>query len=225
MQLYIGNKNYSSWSMRPWVLMKELGIPFEEKMLRLDLAPDSAFRQAVAAISPAGRVPVLVDKGFAVWDTLAITEYVHEQFPAAGVWPADRLARARARSLASEMHSGFGNLRSKCPMNIEANLATTGAQLFAQEAGLRADVARVEQLFADALAASQGPFLFGSFCAADAFFAPVCTRLRSYALPTSATTAAYIQRVYAAPGVAAWVQDALAERDFLDFDEPYRKQR
>jgi glutathione S-transferase len=225
MQLYIGNKNYSSWSMRPWVLMKQLGIPVEERMLRLDLAEGSAFRQAVANVSPAGRVPVLVDDGFAVWDTLAITEYLHDHYPAAGVWPAEAKARARARSLASEMHSGFGTLRNKCPMNIEANLATTGAQLFAENAGLRADVARIEQLFADALAASGGPFLFGSFSAADAFFAPVCTRLKSYALPCSATTQAYIQRVYAAPGVAAWVQEALAEKDFLGFDEPYRKAR
>jgi glutathione S-transferase len=229
MQLFIGNKNYSSWSMRPWVLMTQLGLPFEEKMLRLDLAAGSAFRAAVATISPAGRVPVLVDNGFSVWDTLAITEYLHEQFPTTGVWPADRLARARARSLASEMHSGFGALRSHCPMNIEADLTEAGATLYAQHAPLRADVARIEQLFADALAskpaASGGPFLFGSFSAADAFFAPVCTRLKSYALPMSSTTAAYVQRVYAAPGVAAWVQGALAEQDFLDFDEPYRKAR
>jgi glutathione S-transferase len=229
MQLYIGNKNYSSWSMRPWVLMRQLALPFEEKMLRLDFAAGSPFRTTLASISPAGRVPVLIDNGFAVWDTLAITEYLHERFPTAGVWPADRLARARARCLVSEMHSGFGALRSHCPMNIEADLAEVGAQLFAAHANLRADVARIEQLFADALAgtgtSSGGPFLFGSFSAADAFFAPVCTRLKSYALPTSPTTAAYVQRVYAAPAVAAWVHDALAEHDFLDFDEPHRTHR
>lgn len=223
MQLVIGNKNYSSWSMRPWVLMKQLGIPFEERKLRFDFDADSAFRKAVAQVSPAGLVPVLLDEGFAVWDTLAITEYLAEKHPA--VWPSDRRQRARARSLCAEMHGGFGALRSHCPMNIEAALPEAGARVWAEQAAVRANVARIEAAWAEALAASGGPFLFGGFSAADAFFAPVCMRLTTYGLPVNDTTRAYVERVKAAPGVAAWIADALAEQDFLDFEEPYRKAR
>jgi len=226
MQLVIGNKNYSSWSMRPWVLMRQLGLPFDEVKLRFDFAPDSAFRRAVAGFSPAGRVPVLVDDdGFAVWDTLAIVETLNERFPGRGIWPAAARDRARARSLAAEMHAGFGALRSHCPMNIEATLPEVGARLWVEQAALRADVARIETMWAQALSASGGPFLFGAFSAADAFYAPVCMRLRGYALPVVQTTLDYIDSVAAAPGVAAWVTDALVEQDFLDFEEPYRKGR
>lgn len=225
MHLVIGNKNYSSWSMRPWVLMKQLGLPFEEHKLRLDLTPGSAFRRELANFSPSGKVPVLLDDDFAVWDTLAIFEYLHDKYPGHGVWPEDMRQRARARSLCAEMHSGFTALRTHCPMNIEAALPDAGARVWAEQAELRSDVARIEGMWAEALLASGGPFLFGSFCAADAMFAPVCTRLRTYALPTPPSSAAYIARVTAAPGVRAWVVDALAEQDFLDFDEPYRKQR
>jgi glutathione S-transferase len=225
MQLVIGNKNYSSWSMRPWVLMRQLGLAFDEVKLRFDFAPDSPFRQAVARFSPAGRVPVLVGEGFAVWDSLAIVEYLHERFPDRGVWPASAQDRARARSLAAEMHAGFGALRSLCPMNIEAALPEVGARLWVEHAELRADVARIETMWAQALAASGGPFLFGAFSAADAFYAPVCMRLRTYALPLVESTRRYVDRVSSLPGVAAWIEDALAEQDFLDFDEPYRTHR
>ena len=225
LQLVIGNKNYSSWSMRPWVLMRQLGLPFDELKLRFDFAAGSAFRQAVAKFSPAGRVPVLVDDGFAVWDSLAIVETLHERFPDRGVWPAAARDRARARSLAAEMHAGFGALRSHCPMNIEAALPEVGARLWVEQAALRADVARIEAAWADALADSGGPFLFGAFSAADAFYAPVCMRLRTYALPLRAGTLAYVDSVARAPGVAAWIADALAEQDFLDCEEPYRKGR
>jgi len=221
----IGNKNYSSWSMRPWVLMRQLGLPFDEVKLRFDFAPGSAFRQAVAQFSPAGRVPVLVHDGFAVWDSLAIVEYLNERFPGSGVWPAGPARRARARSLAAEMHAGFGTLRSRCPMNIEAALPEVGARLWVEDAALRADVARIESMWAQALADSGGPFLFGAFSAADAFYAPVCMRLRTYSLPLSGTALAYTDRVSAVPGVAAWIADALAEQDFLAFEEPYRSSR
>jgi glutathione S-transferase len=224
-QLVIGNKNYSSWSMRPWVLMKQLGIPFEERKLRFDFTEGSAFRQAVAQVSPAGLVPVLLDEGLVVWDTLAIAETLHETFPEAGIWPADRVRRARARSVCAEMHAGFGALRSHCPMNIEARLPEVGARVWAEQAAVRANVARIEALWADALAAHGGPFLFGEFSAADAYYAPVCMRLLGYALPVSALSQAYMARVAAAPGVAAWIQDARAEQDFLDFEEPYRTHR
>ena len=225
MQLLIGNKNYSSWSMRPWVLMAQLGLEFEEVMLRFDFAEGSDFRRAVAAVSPAGRVPVLVDEGFAVWDTLAITEYLHEKYPGHGIWPVDPHDRARARSLCAEMHSGFGALRSHCPMNIEAALPEVGRRIWAEQPAVRADVARIESMWAEALAASGGPMLFGAFGAADAFYAPVAMRLRSYALPVSSATQAYVDRLTALPGIARWIAEALAEQDFLDFEEPYRSGR
>lgn len=224
LQLVIGNKNYSSWSMRPWVLMKQLALPFEERRLRLDFhQSDSSFRRELAKLGAAGRVPVLVDEGFAVWDSLAIVEYLHERFPAAGVWPAAARSRARARSLCAEMHSGFVPLRSHCGMNIEASLPDVGARIWAEQPGVRADVARLEAMWAGALAESGGPFLFGAFSAADAFYAPVCMRLLGYALPISAATRAYVQRVRQAPGVAAWIDEALQEHDWIEADEPYRQ--
>ncbi len=225
LQLYVGNKNYSSWSMRPWVLMRELAIPFEEVMVRFDFSADSPFRRTLAKVSPAGRVPVLVDDGFAVWDTLAIAEALNDLFPAAGVWPEGQRERARARSLCAEMHSGFSALRNHCPMNIEAELPQTGAKIWAEQPAVRADVARIEAMWAEALQASGGPVLFGRFSAVDAFFAPVCMRLRSYALPVSDTTRAYVERVCATRGVADWMAQALLEHDFVLEDEPYRKAR
>ena len=225
MQLVISNKNYSSWSMRPWVLMRQLGIAFEEVKLRFDFTAGSAWRLAVGKLNPAGQVPVLVDDGFAVWDTLAITEYLAEKFPHAGIWPADPAQRARARCLAAEMHAGLGALRSHCPMNIEAELPEVGAKVWAGQEGVRHNLARIESMWTEALAASGGPFLFGAFSAADAFYAPVCMRLRAYALPVSDTARGYIERVSAAPGVQAWIADALAEQDYLDFEEPYRQHR
>jgi glutathione S-transferase len=225
LQLIIGNKNYSSWSMRAWVLMTQLRMRFEEVYVRLDLAPDSAFRREVARHSPAGRVPVLVDEGFAVWDTLAIVEYLHDKFPQAGVWPRDSKARARARSIVAEMHSGFGALRSHCPMNIEASLPEVGARILAEQPAVGADLTRIDAMWCDALTASGGPFLFGDFCAADAFYAPVAMRIRSYRLPMSPQAAAYVERLATAPAVARWIADALAEADFIPEDEPYRTAR
>jgi glutathione S-transferase len=223
MQLIIGNKNYSSWSMRPWVLMRALGLPFEERRLRFDFAADSPFRRAVAQVSPAGKVPVLLlDDGFAVWDTLAIAETLADLAPGAGVWPADARLRARARSISAEMHSGFGALRQHCPMNIEARLPEVGARIMAEQAAVRRDLSRIDQLWADALQASGGPFLFGPFGAADAFYAPVAMRVLGYALPVSGTASAYIARLSQHPAVAAWCTDALAEHDFIAEDEPYR---
>src|SRR5689334_13918162 len=187
MKLYIGNKNYSSWSMRPWVLMKQAGIEFDEVKVRFDsFAPSSTFKREILRVNPIGRVPVLVDGDLVVWDTLAIAEYLAEQFPEKRLWPADRKARARARSVSAEMHSGFGALRSEL-------LETHG-----------------------------GPMLFGEFSIADAFFAPVAMRLRTYRAPVPPIVAAYIGRVAEAPGIAAWIADALAEKDFLQFEEPYR---
>lgn len=226
MQLYIGNKNYSSWSMRPWVLMKQAGIPFEEVLVRFDaFTPGSAFKQRLAGLTPAGRVPVLVDDGFAVWDTLAIAEYLAERFPAQQLWPEDPKARARARSVCAEMHSGFSALRSHFPMNIEARLPEIGTKVLAEQAAVRADLERIVTMWSELLRGHGGPMLFGDFSIADAYFAPVVMRLTTYAPPLPEPITAYMARVQALPGVAAWVKDALAEQDFLDFEEPYRKQR
>jgi glutathione S-transferase len=226
LKLYIGNKNYSSWSMRPWVLLRQLQIPFEEVKLRFDsFEGDSAFKRALADVNPAGKVPVLVDDGFAVWDTLAITEYLAECFAERGVWPQDRQARARARSVCAEMHSGFSALRTHCPMNVEASLPEVGARILREQPALAADLQRIVSMWSGLLERHGGPFLFGAFCAADAYFAPVVLRLKTYALPVPAPAAAYMDRICAAPGVKAWIDDALAEKDFLDFEEPYRKSR
>ena len=223
MQLYIGNKNYSSWSMRPWVLLRQAGIPFDEVKLRFDaFSPESKFKTELARISPAGRVPVLVDGDLAVWDTLAIAEYLAERFPEKKLWPQDVKARARARSVCAEMHSGFGSLRSHFPMNIEAALPEVGQRVLAEQAGVRDDLARLVGMWSALLEASGGPMLFGPFSIADAFFAPVVMRLNTYRVPVPAPISAYLQRVTALPGIAAWITDALAERDFLDFEEPYR---
>ncbi|SFD82195.1 glutathione S-transferase family protein [Paracidovorax konjaci] len=227
LQLYIGNKNYSSWSMRPWVLLREAGIPFEEVRVRFDsFEPGSRFKQTLQPVSPTGKVPVLVDGGITVWDTLAIAEYAAETHPDKGLWPQDPAARACARSIAAEMHSGFTALRGACPMNIEAHLPDVGALLWRDRADVRADVQRLVDMWGGLLRQHGGPLLFGTqFTIADAFFAPVCMRLHTYALPLPEPIAAYVQTVRARPGVKAWIDDALAEQDFLDFEEPYRLRR
>lgn len=228
LKLYIGNKNYSSWSMRPGVLLKQAGIAFEEIMVRFGanaFADDSTFKQGILAVNPSGRVPVLVDDGFAVWDTLAIAEYVAEKFPEKQLWPQDARARARARSVCAEMHSGFGALRGACPMNIEASLSQTGAIIWRDQPAVRKDVQRIVTMWSELLEQHRSPMLFGGFSIADAYFAPVCMRLKTYALPVPGVITDYIDRVCALPGVKAWITDALAEKDFVVFDEPYRASR
>jgi glutathione S-transferase len=226
MQLYIGNKNYSSWSMRPWVLMKQAGIAFDEVTIPFDgMEPDSPFRVALAKVTPAGRVPVLVDEGLVIWDTLAIAEYLAEKYPAAQLWPGDAKVRARARSVVAEMHSGFGALRSAFGMNIEASLPEIGAKVMREQAPVRADVDRIVQMWTGLLEQHGGPLLFGRFSVADAFYAPVVTRFLTYGVPVPAHIAAYMDRVLALPGVAAWRTAALAEKTFVPYDEPYRTHR
>ena len=227
LKLYIGNKNYSSWSMRPWVLLRQAGIEFEEVMVRFDsFDAGSEFKKILGPINPVGKVPVLVDDGLVVWDTLAICEYVAEyaaeKFPDKTLWPRDPKARARARSVCAEMHSGLGGLRSHCPMNIEAALPQIGHLVWRDKPAVRDDVARVAAMWSALLAEHKGPMLFGEFSIADAYFAPVCMRLTTYALPVPPVISAYVARVSALPGVKAWIDGALAEKDFLDFEEPYR---
>jgi glutathione S-transferase len=226
LKLYIGNKNYSSWSMRPWVLLKQAGIPFEEIKVRFDsFEAGSSFKNTVNALTPTGKVPVLVDGALVVWDTLAIAEYLAEQFPGQQLWPRDRDARARARSVCAEMHAGFTGLRGNCPMNIEASLADTGALIWRDKPAVRADVARLVDMWQGLLAQHGGPLLFGDFSVADAYFAPVCMRLQTYALPAPPVISDYVARVCALPGVKAWMDEAREEKDFLDFEEPYRLRR
>ena len=226
LKLYIGNKNYSSWSMRPWVLLRQAGIDFEEVMVRFDgFGPEAQFKQVIAPINPVGKVPVLEHDGLVVWDTLAIAEYLAEQFPEHRLWPSERAARARARSLCAEMHSGFAALRSACPMNIEAHLPDIGALALRDKPGVRADLQRLCSMWSQLLAEHGGPMLFGRFSVADAYFAPVLMRIRTYALPVPDDVAAYLERVCALPGVQAWIEGALAERDFIDFEEPFRLRR
>ncbi len=226
LKLYIGNKNYSSWSMRPWVLLKQAGIPFEEVMVRFDsMNPDSVFKQTMARITPTALVPVLVDGETVVWDTLAISEYLAESFPELNLWPADKALRARARSVCAEMHSGFSALRSACPQNIEATLHETGRLVWRDKPQVRADVARLVAMWTELLQASRGPLLFGDFSIADAYYAPVCMRLHNYGLPVPGHITDYIRRVSALPGVKAWIDEALEEKNFLDFEEPYRVSR
>jgi len=230
LSLYVGNKNYSSWSMRPWVLMRQVGIDFTEKPVRFDsFEADSDFKRTVLALNPAGKVPVLVDHevsgGLVIWDTLAICEYLAERFPDLQLWPSDVAARARARSVCAEMHAGFGALRKHFPMNIEAALPEIGALVLRDRPEVQHDLDRIVGMWTDLLTQSGGPMLFGAFTIADAFFAPVCMRLNTYGLPVPDEIAAYIDRICAQPGVAAWISDALAERDFLAFEEPYRLNR
>ena len=226
LKLYIGNKNYSSWSMRPWVLLKQAGIPFQEVILRFDsFAADSSFKKTINTLTPTGKVPVLVDGELVVWDTLAIAEYVAEQYPDQHLWPLDRAARARARSVCAEMHSGFIGLRSHCAMNIEASLADAGTLIWRDQAAVRTDVARLVTMWQELLNQHGGPLLFGHFTIADAYFAPICTRLKTYALPLPPAIAAYVARLCALPGVKSWIDGALAEQDFLVFEEPYRLKR
>jgi glutathione S-transferase len=235
LKLYIGNYNYSSWSLRAWVLLQQSGLAFETVKLRFDsFATHSQFKQSLKGLSPVGKVPVLVDAAhtpaLAVWDTLAIAEYVAELAAKKGqhLWPVAVPQRARARSICAEMHAGFAALRSAFPMNIEASLPQVGALVLRDQAAVAADLARLVALWGEALdahaAGHADQMLFGAFSVADAYFAPVCLRIRTYALPVPPVVAAYVQRVLALPSVQAWVQAALAEQDFLDFEEPYRLQ-
>lgn len=223
MKLYIANKNYSSWSMRPWVMLKQAGIPFEEVMLRFDgFDAQSKFKQGLKDINPVGKVPVLIDGDLIVWDTLAIAEYAAEKFSEKKLWPTDVASRARARSICAEMHSGFTGIRSACPMNIDAFLPEIGALALRDKEALRNDLKRIDSLLSALLKEHKGPMLFGEFSIPDAYFAPVVMRIKTYDLPVSPETQAYMARLCNTPGVKAWIDEAMAEKDFIDFEEPFR---
>jgi glutathione S-transferase len=204
--LHIANKNYSSWSLRPWVLMKQLGIPFQEVMHPfIPNSGGSGFKK----FSPSGKVPLLLDGDFAVWESIAILEYLAERHK--GVWPADPQARAWARSASAEMHGGFSSLRNICGMNVGIRV-----KLNEVSAGLRSDLDRIDALWHDGLQRFGGPFLAGdTFTAVDAFFAPVAYRFETYNPPVSAEARAYAARLLALPAMQEWTAGALAE-DFRD---------
>ena len=210
MQLVIGNKNYSSWSMRPWVLMTHLGIPFTEKRIWLDTA---SARGEKLAHAPTARVPVLHDGDVTVWDSLAIIEYLAEQFPERGIWPEDERTRARARSLCAEMHSGFSSLRTDLPMNCRGR----GARSTLREETFE-DIDRILQIWTETPRefAHDGSFLFGRFCAADAFFAPVASRFLTYELPPEGEPSHYWRSLLALPAVQQWMDTAAKEPNVLD---------
>ncbi|WP_426177417.1 glutathione S-transferase family protein [Massilia sp. TWR1-2-2] len=206
LSLVIGNKNYSSWSMRPWVALTAFGIPFHEVRVLLDM-PDTAAR--IADYSGAGRVPVLVAGEMTIWDSLAICEYVAEQFPDKHLWPADVAARAMARSVSAEMHSGFPGLRNAMSMNIKASLPGRGRTTEAQ-----GDIGRVCEIWEECLSRfGHHQFLFGDFSIADAFYAPVVMRFKTYGVSLAPALQAYCERVLAHPAVARWVREALAETE------------
>ena len=223
LELFIANKNYSSWSMRPWVAMRETGIAFQEVMVPFDdFAPGSDFKRTLQGLTPAGKVPVLRDGSLVVWDTLAILETLAERHPERQLWPQDPAQRAHARSLCAEMHAGFRGLREACPMNIEASLPEAGAIVWRDRQALRDDIARIDAMWSECLREHGGPMLFGRFSIADAYYAPVCMRILTYALPLSATSMDYVRRVAALASVRAWCDEARREHRFVIEDEPYR---
>ncbi|XXK32345.1 glutathione S-transferase [Rhodobacteraceae bacterium nBUS_24] len=230
--LYVGNRNYSSWSMRPGVLLRAFDIPFEEKLIRFDsFAPDSQLKKTAPTLTPTGNVPILIDSDvqsrrgapLVINDTLSIFEYIAEKYPDLSLWPNDVALRTQACNLCAEMHSGFTALRNHCAMNIGPDLSQAGAIIWRDQPSVRADVARIEAAWAECMELSGGPFLCGGFSAVDAYFAPVVMRLKYYGLPVSQqTTQSYISAVCVHPAVNAWVDQAIATAEFLSFEEPYR---
>jgi len=196
--LYIGNKNYSSWSLRPWLAMKVAGIPFEEKLILLF---DDDWKANIAKVSPTARVPVLTDGDQTIWETMAILEYLAERHPDKGLWPIDVKARAMARSIANEMHAGFTALRTHMPMNIRKFHPGKG-----MGEGVAEDIARIQEIWNECRSrfGDGGPFLFGTFCIADAMFAPVVSRLTTFAVELDDVSAAYRDAVQGLPDMIAW---------------------
>jgi glutathione S-transferase len=205
MELVIANKLYSSWSMRPWLVMHAFAIPFKEIVIPLR-QDDSKAR--LARYSPSGKLPVLLEDGLVIWESLAIIEYLAEAYPDKGIWPRFRAARAHARAISNEMHGGFMPLRQGCPMNLGARFKTPE-----MTEALTANVDRVEQIWAEAKSKDrgEGPYLYGGFTAADAMFAPVVSRLDSYQIPVMPETRAYMDAVLAHPSYVAWKDAALKE--------------
>ena len=214
MKLIIANKNYSSWSLRPWLVLTHFGIPFEEELVLLS---GEGWQANIRARSPSGRVPVLIDGDLVIPETIAIIEYLAERFPDNPIWPESRKERALARAASAEMHAGFSQLRRLAPMNLRKSLP--GRIAIDDVAD---ELKRVETLWGGLLEKSGGPYLFGAFSAADAMYAPLASRLRTYDLPVSDTASAYVEAIYALPAFQTWfaaadVEPWIVEDDEIDF--------
>ena len=212
LKLVIGNKNYSSWSMRPWLALRANDIPFEEVFIPLYTEHD-ADKQRILGFSRAGKVPVLVDGDVTVWDSLSIIEYLAEKFPQNRLWPQDRARRAHARSISAEMHSGFMALRSECSMNVHRPIRAV-----ALSDDARSNVARIQAIWAECHQryGNEGPFLFGAFSGADAMFAPVVHRFRNYAIPVDGDARHFVDVMTSLPAFCEWTRDGLAETLRID---------
>lgn len=210
--LILGNKNYSSWSLRPWIAMKVAGIPFEEVVIALY---EGDWKQQIEKYSPAGKVPVLIDGDVAVWETLAILEHLAEKFPQAELWPKDAAARSHARVISAEMHAGFAPLRQNCPMNM-----WLPPKPRRQNDEVMGNVRRIEEIWRECLTRWRGPFLFGKFGAADAMYAPVVARFHNYGLPVSELSRSYMDRVRALAAWKEWREASLKEPWVMAHNEP-----
>lgn len=210
-QLVIGNYNYSSWSLRAWLVACWSGLEFDERRVALDTG---TFADEVRTLSPTGLVPVLHHEGNVVWDSLAISEYLAERFPRAGLWPAEQATRAQARSLAAEMHGGFASLRKQMPMNCRASDRKVHG-----DAGLRQDIDRITAAWEQSLQRFGGPCLFGSRCIADAMFAPVVFRFATYGVPLPGSLAEYSRHIRGLPELAEWQARACAEKEVIPGEE------
>ena len=213
-RLVIGNKAYSSWSLRGWLALKQTGLTFEEILIPLD-RPESA--AALAQHSPSRRVPLLVEGALRIWETIAIIEHLADTAPESRLWPEDRARRAYARAIAAEMHSGFAQLRRHLPMDLKRK-----PEPRAYPAEVAAEIGRIEAIWAECLSQKPrgGPFLFGPFSAADAMFAPVATRFRSYVAPVSAASRDYCDAIFAHPPMQEWVAAALNEPWVIEYPRP-----
>jgi glutathione S-transferase len=211
LKLVIGNKNYSSWSLRGWLALAQAGLEFEE--IRIPLSrPES--KEQILRYSPSGKVPCLIDDGLTIFDSLAICEYINEQYAAGRLWPRDPGTRARARAVAAEMHSGFAPLRTHMSMEIRARYPERGAAAQQRE-DVAADIARIKEVWTECLAAG-GPLLFGEFSIADAFYAPVVTRFATYGVALPGPLAAYSDRVIALPSMQRWIAAARTEAETIE---------
>ena len=217
LKLILGNKNYSSWSFRPWIAMRHAGIDFDEEVVRLDFDGDGGRSNAhLKDYSPAGRVPVLFHGDARIWESLAILEYVAELFPEKQLWPQDRLVRARARTAANEMHAGFGALRAELPMNIRRTTSPVDCS-----AGVQADIDRVQEIWNEcrSVHGGDGPFLFGTFSIADAMYAPVVNRLTVYSIPLAGASVEYADTILNLPAYLEWKAAAEAEPWVIEAEE------
>lgn len=213
--LIVGNRNYSSWSLRPHMMLASAGIPFEEKLVRMFVP---SFAKVLTKYKAAGKVPILVHNGFVIWDTLAIIEYIADTWPSKHIWPSNRKARALARSVSAEMHSGFQALRDQCPVNLRRKPKLPAGGI--SEAVAR-DIERIEAIWRQCRKAhgKGGPFLFGKFTGADAMYAPVASRIDTYAIPVSRASRTYVDAILSTPAYQQWKKEAAKETWTIDVDE------